>query len=142
MQCTICQKDIEGIDTFGEIQRPMCMSCWFEVETAPLDTEYVVRDGRVHVIAGPRKGAILTPPPSPLTKPRWIVGKPGGPQGHFHSIVPKAGRVIDKKVADAISSLVNVWDADLEYSPGCDCDYCKKLRKAFSVLTLAHFTKS
>lgn len=74
--------------------------------------------------------------------PRWIVGKPGGPQGPFHSIVSNAGRVIamqvpDKKVADEIASLVNVWDADLEYSPGCDCDYCEKLRKAFSVLITA-----
>lgn len=71
---------------------------------------------------------------------RWIAGQPGGPQGPFYSVVSSTGRVIamqipDKEIATTIATIHNLWDAKLDYSPGCDCDYCVKLQAAMAALT-------
>lgn len=59
MKCTRCKQPLSGgSDTFGTVQTPVCMACWFDALTRPTVAETVQMQDRIYVIAGPRKGAM------------------------------------------------------------------------------------
>lgn len=59
MKCSWCKGPLNGgTDTFGTVQKPLCMACFFDLQTMPAEHETVQLEDRIYIIAGPRKGAM------------------------------------------------------------------------------------